>query len=311
MKKTFTLREFCNKYPEIHNTMEDLIKPFHIPLFFPDSIDTLKSHFGGGVCTSLSGLKGILTDHHVAEIFIKREHGYVYTTHPKTCELIPLKFKRIIFLPKSDNTTGLGVDIAFIELAPEADISGLDKQWWDLDASSQKYLGAPDRYWAEENISFWSWGLNATPGEGAVLLEEPSSSKKEILYPKAGFHWVAVSPPALFPCSLSRQSKLIDSFSLPISREGIDGPSLPKSYAGTSGNGLWQIELADTDEGLKIQEIQLAGLVTEESQQPPHPVKSLICRGHVSLYETFVPFCKAILADESIETALKKAGFET
>lgn len=213
-------------------------------------------------------------------------------------------------MPKSINSNDQGVDIAFIELAPEADLSGLDKQWWDLDVSVQKYLDSPDRYWAEENISFWSWGLNATPGEGAVLVERPSSSEKEVFYSKAGFHWVAVSPPALSPCSLSDQSKLIDNFLLPISREGLDGPYLPKSYAGTSGNGLWQIELIDTAEGLKIQEIQLAGLVTEESPPPPHPVSRLICRGHVSLYETFVPFCKAVLAGDSIESALKKAGFE-
>ena len=308
--KTFTMRSFYERYPEIHDAMRSLIKPFCIPLFFPNPTDDLKSDFGGGVCVDLGGIKGILTNHHVAEIFIERQHGYIYNPHIETSKLIPLKFKQIISLPKSSNTTGQGVDIAFIELASEVNITDLGKNWWDLNASTQKYLENPGRYWAEENISFWTWGLNATPGEGASLIEGAMPSQKEVFYPKSRFHWVAPSRPVLSPCYLFNLTKNIDNFDLLISRDGIDARSLPQSYAGTSGNGLWQIELIDTDKGLKIQEIQLAGLVTEQSPPPPFPATHLICRGHVSLYETFVPFCNTILSSQSIETALQKAGFE-
>ena len=119
MQKTFTLREFYEKYPEVHNTMGDLITSFCIHLFFLNQTDPLESDFGAGICVILGEIKGILTNHYVAEIFIARQHGHVYNLHPETCRLIPLKFKQIISLPKSANTNDQGVDIAFIELAPE------------------------------------------------------------------------------------------------------------------------------------------------------------------------------------------------
>jgi hypothetical protein len=74
---------------------------------------------------------------------------------------------------------------------------------------------------------------------------------------------------------------------------------------------LWQIELIETDEELKIIEIQLAGLVVQQSPFLPLPATDLICRGHISLYETFYPFCAEILAGANIQSALKKAGFRS
>ncbi len=307
MRKALTLRAFFERHPEIHDTVIDSINPFCVPLFFPNQIDIIEPEFGCGVCVDLCGKKGVLTNHHVAEIFVNKQHSYVYSPHPKTFRQIPLKLKQIISLPGSSN--GHDVDIAFIELDSEGNISDLGRDWWNLISSEQKFASDPSRYWSKENISSWLWGFNATPDEGAELIEGISPSEKIVFYPNAGFHWAAPLGPVLSPCYLSGLTKDIDNFDLPISRNGVDGYSLPKSYIGTSGNGLWQIELIETSEGLKIQEIQLAGLVTEQSPPPPSPANNLICRGHVSLYETFLPFCTAILTGQTVEDGLKEAGF--
>ena len=306
-EKSVTLRVLCEEFLEIQDAVKDLIQPFCIPLFFPNQGDERKPNFGGGVCVNFCGKKGVLTNHHVAEIFMKEQPLHIYSPHPKTFKPISLKFKQVIMLPRSSD--GSGVDIAFIELDSEGNINELGKDWWNLDTSAQKYGNDPSRYWAKENISSWLWVFRATPGEGSVLIEGTIPPDKEVFFPNAGFHWAGPTEPSLFPCCLFDLTKDIDKFDLSISRDGVDGHSLPKSYAGTSGNGLWQIELIDTSKGLKIQEIQLAGLVTEEIYCSSPLVTSLICRGHVSLYETFVPFCTAILDGQSIENSLKKAGF--
>jgi hypothetical protein len=216
MHKTFTLRSFYESYPEIHETMWESIKPFCINLCFPNQHEALKTEFGSGVCACLNARSGILTNHHVADIFIKKQHGYVYTPHPQTHKLTSLKFKKIISLPENPNEINRGVDIAFIELETNTDIETIGKKLWDLDASTQKYLKNSARYWSAENTSYWSWGINATSGEGVRLIHEPVSSEKEVFYPKSGFHWVGCSRPVLFSSTYFNQSKKLIKFIYPL-----------------------------------------------------------------------------------------------
>ncbi len=63
----------------------------------------------------------------------------------------------------------------------------------------------------------------------------------------------------------------------------------PKSFEGLSGGGLWKVIFKDKE----IQKIILYGVGTECG--PKGKAEFLKCRGPITLYQTFYPFCLGML----------------
>ncbi len=93
------------------------------------------AELGSGTFAYNSGIKGILTNDHVAKIFINKKLSHVRLLNNISATPSIVKFELIIKLPALG--LGHGIDLAFIILHSSIyeTITGLGKQFWNLDLS--------------------------------------------------------------------------------------------------------------------------------------------------------------------------------
>jgi hypothetical protein len=107
-------------------------RDFHALLFYTPTLD---GFVGGGALCKIDGEYGILTAWHVAEFFNKG-HWYIYTV-TGIGKVLPVLFDRLFYIN--------GLDLSFIRFDPGFDIERLEKDFWDLEKSSNQFLAEPHK----------------------------------------------------------------------------------------------------------------------------------------------------------------------
>ena len=155
---------------------------YTIPVFYPEN--PFDPEIGSGTLAIIGGMKGVITNDHVADFF-KLKHTYIYTMHPNTTRL-DLRFKSIIALPHKEG--GDDVDLAFIVLDINAcnALISIGKQFWDLDKSFSEY--SPSILDATSSV----WLIHGNVDEGKKTINDPNVEGREILfYEMAGAYFAA------------------------------------------------------------------------------------------------------------------------
>ncbi|MFH1644482.1 MAG: hypothetical protein ABIA74_04895 [bacterium] len=103
---------------------------------------------------------GILTNHHVADIFIDKKMRYVNVPNPKTEKTEILPFKLIISLPYiSNEPNAYDIDLAFILLKNNSieTVNNMGKEFWDLN-QSYEILKKNKKIIDEEHCFYFIYG---------------------------------------------------------------------------------------------------------------------------------------------------------
>ncbi len=237
-----------------------------------------KHDIGSGTFVIIAGEKGILTNWHVAELFIEANASHIVVPCSET-ESKKLAFKSIIKLPPYKGSSY--PDFAFIVLKDSDSVewdgimSSLRKQFFNMDEA--KIRSDRERSLYQEQGVLWL--IHGSVAEGRKQI----NNRTAVYYKKAG-PYIAV--PDLdhiekvkydYPQLGTIEVDLIDCA---ISVE--DRNRLPKFFGGMSGAALWNV-IFNSDK--EIENIELVGVATIQNTESD----KLICQGPIALYETFYP----------------------
>ncbi len=251
-------------------------------LFSPSSI-IKDTELGSGTFVIIGGVKGLLTNDHVAKIFIDKNLSYVHILYSAPDSKI-LQFENIIRIPAL--APGVGVDLAFFALRPSAYevIESLGKRFWDMDQSAQEH-----KPFTVDDSKAGIWVINGVVAEGKKRQYGVSTPPYNIIVVyKGGSNIVIPSTIEYGTCSYEAPINLmvtLDYITCPIQTKN----KVPKSFCGLSGGALWKVIFKDK----QIQNIILYGVATEYG--PKEKAQFFKCRGPVTLFQVFYPFCLGIL----------------
>jgi hypothetical protein len=220
--------------------------------------DITKPDVGTGTFVTIYGKRGILTNAHVTNFLKETPANYVSIPN-QSMNLIRAPFSLIVF----QNDT----DIAFIHLTDEVCnvVNQMEKRFWNLNDSAMEWK---KNNWHNTKKSLWI--IHGAVCQGKKFRYEDS---KILEFPKAGPYIVV---PDLK--DTNRDRRII----CPIETAN----HTPKSFMGMSGGALWQVILSENHE---IDQVLLRGIATEFG--PAKKAKYLECRGPVTIYQDFYPFC--------------------
>lgn len=226
-----------------------------------DSVGVL----GSATLVRTSTTQGLLTCGHVFKELEKLERFGVCQFPVRSDRL-----QKLIF--KVRDTVSLGIslyekegdapDIAFIPI-PSPDFSSLksSSNVFDLDLGRDRYLSA--------TVS--NFGINVVAG----IIEEMTKPAADTGSRKI------LSVKGLINVGGARISDPENGFDIVhMSPEAAPDGSLPESFGGTSGGGLWEIFVDGTTE--EFLEKRLAGVAYKETFEDGHLIK---CHGPKSIYE--------------------------
>lgn len=239
---------------------------------------------GSGTFVILWGKKGILTNHHVANLFFSNMYYPNDITFPyNASDLRNLRFETIIMLPQKYNND---IDMAFIMLDEQSCklLAGSENNFFDLDvACEEKWILADFKIDSKENSI---WLAHGSVAEGMEIDIEYDPYRSVLKGPFVGPYVVNPDLDKIeyVECDYERFKFKADLISCYIDTKL--NQKLPKSFKGISGSALWQINFDNKDE---IEKVFLSGIVTEAV--PPLKSEKLVCRGTTALYKSFYLFC--------------------
>lgn len=275
-------------------------------IVWPNPNQPLNTEYGCGTFAVLANVYGILTAAHVAEIFERHETDrlYIPNINSKDFGLIALKFRRIIKMPDIDGMSS--IDLAFIELDDHQEVIAQGKQFVNLDDLKERSLD----FVKTKIDALQCCGFLGAPSDGKELIKE--GGREYVHYPKASVfcgdiqkHSYATHP-FFFPISFGERLSEIEFRYDEFKAAWTQRRGMPAFFNGTSGSGFWGAELVHQDGHYVYGSPILLGVVILENSNR----KELICRGPVSIYETFSTYCTSYLKGDSLDDALlaAKAG---
>lgn len=255
---------------------------YSIAIFSP-SANIKETEIGSGTFVTIGGIKGLLTNDHVARIFIDKNLSYIRLLH-STPDPKFLRFEWIIKLPALK--PGNGVDLAFLILHPSAYeiVESLGKQFWSLDQSAQEWKPL-----ACDDIKGGIWAVNGVLDESKKMKDNHPAPPYKVFVYEEGPNIIIPNIIECRPCSYDippiKFTVNVDYITCYLQTKN----KIPKSFEGISGGGLWKVIFKDKE----IQKIILYGVATEYG--PEAKAEFLQCRGPITLYQTFYPFCLGML----------------
>ena len=281
--------------PYIEQDFTHIITSYSSPIVSPNFNDPIKTSHGCGTFVEISGIFGILTAAHVAEIFIKRKDNLIYL--PYEDELRPITYNQIIILPYIEEMPS--IDLAFIALNDENKILEFEKSFLSLENNCN----------IAENIDFLDLqcGYYAAPGFKKfvnysklkpILNYEYSGvyfgNPEKESYAKKSFYF-----PIYYPEPIQNQEIQFDSFFVNFEK----WKNIPDRFSGTSGSGFWGSEqIYDNDNQLRFATPKLLGVMVEENRI----LRKLGVRGPITLYKTFLKYCIKALETGDCDLALNE-----
>ena len=234
---------------------------------------------GCGVLVSAGGARAILTAHHVIEALPEKERmGLLLekTSQPQTIDregIVPLKIAR--------GTNDSGPDLGAMILAPSiAGSIGSIKSFYNLDKRRDQMLYKPpdlkNGVWVAQGLVAEKTAMTPFPdGHGATVTFNGDGlfGCPENVEEVGGYDYLDYPPS--FP---ARQTPL----------------SLPRSWGGMSGSGLWQIPLKSEEDNIEYDAPLLSGILFRERKVDGE--MWITCHGRKSVYEQafkFIQECKS------------------
>lgn len=245
--------------------------------------DAKKPELGSGTFATIANIKGILTAAHVAKIFIDKKQSYVRMLNTTGVPSL-LRVEWFIQLPPLQ--PGQGIDLAFIILHPSAYevIESLGKKFWNIDLSARNFRPIDVK---EVRGSIWT--INGVKYEGKKMIDnKPAPPHKAIAF-ETGINIIIPNVVDVSSCEYDLGHM---KFTVPVDYITCylqTKAKIPKSFYGVSGGPLWEV----TMDGNSVKNIALHGVGTEYG--PENKAEFLKCRGPISLYQSFYPFCLGML----------------
>ena len=244
---------------------------YYIPLI---NLIEHKPENGSGVLVIIEVIKGIITNHHVAILF----KNNTITTSTKKINNLKLHIKKITSLQNPKKLEQYP-DIAFIELTNESikAIQKTEKLFHNLMNSSERIKTN------EKNLKSQPFVINGLVAQ-KLWINNDANNKTTYRYPYPQTYGVV---PDLK--SITTNEYIYEKFDakFDLIQCPIDtNMKLPSKYSGMSGGPLWSIEYIKKNNIVKIIDITLYGIATEQT----FTTKTLVCRGPITLYKTFLPF---------------------
>lgn len=280
------------------NATKKYCTPLVSPIELPITAET-QPGVGSAAFVQIGNIKGILTAEHVALPVIGRNNSVIHIPHPTNYKLLPLGFIPPIItmpIPFKTHLSGaepaltaafqeylLDADLAFIPLNEMAirEVEMIGKKFWnvDLNISSLKMSDNTPRNKA--------WVIHACVVDGWGLEPEISSEIPVISFPKSGPCIVVPNLKWRVFKSYTHQEGeyVMDILICPINTKA----EIPESFRGISGGALWEILFDPLTS--EIQEVILIGMANQENKNYGK-IQSILCRGPVSIYQSFIPHCK-------------------
>ncbi len=299
-------REFEDLRKIVKNVDEfsDYVNAHSSQIVWPHLDNPLDTEYGCGTFAIVSGVYGIFTAAHVADIFQKKEssHLYIPDKNSKNFGLIGIKFLEIIKLPDIKGISS--IDLAFIRLDSPQEIIAQGKKFIDLNISKEGSLD-----FIKTKISnLQCCGFLGAPSDGKRLVK--TAEREFVEYPKGAIFHGDIKKnsyftyPFFFPASLSLQLSEMEFRYDEFKSTWTDRKGMPAHFTGTSGSGFWAAELSRKDNHFICDVPTLVGVIIIEDRNG----KDLICRGPISIYETFLAFCSIYLKTNNFDEALQKAS---
>jgi hypothetical protein len=261
---------------------QSIIDLYTTAVIYPGPYPVKTSEVGSGTFISIAGKKGILTNWHVADIFISRESNCIVVPYLDT-EGRSLAIESIVYLPPQSKNNY--PDMAFIEFQDSsADewmhiMHSLKKQFFDFDSAKIQYVQDPLCYKKQESSL---WLIHGLVAEGMT----PINNRATLYYKNSNPYIVAPDLEHVEHRQGACKSYCIfevDLIRCPILVE--NRKYLPRKFRGMSGAALWRISF---DQDRQVDDVGLVGLATVQD-----PVSdSLICQGPIALYKTFYEFMR-------------------
>lgn len=276
----------------VYDTLKQQLRKHSLPI---SGLPQLGSG-GTGTLVKYNGISGILTATHVIADFLDTREifaPFIATEDPTFFINGRIPIKKFHYLDTEQGLQKLRenarysedfFDICMIELDEDVVDNILKqskKQIVDLSVYKSKYENNFDYYCCSDND--WCWAVDGAPREDAVQDNDNIlHSRYDGLYVSGGAY--RTNFPTYVPAKYSM------SADLGVHQLGPTLDSLPCSFRGISGAGVWQVAFEGNDgRPTAIQELFFSGIIVCEVTQ-----EKLISRGPSSLYDIFLSYLESI-----------------
>lgn len=236
----------------------------------------LSTHIGSGTFVSVGKAYGILTAQHVAELVVDPFMlGLSAAREGQEDAMSVSRDKMRIFEVAKRESDEFGPDLAFILLSDWEDVSTIkaSRSFYPMEYGQKELSDSPPP------IDAGIWFVCGSPGEHFV--EEES---------KAGFLKILSFKQTCFPVNPSKQFERGSFDYIDLELNARD--TLPTSFGGVSGGGLWQVTIERLNDGRYISRRYLLSGVAYYEQSPSNGARFIRCHGSKSIYSPLVQVVK-------------------
>jgi len=261
-------------------TSKDLINSYStglVRITYPPEPPEDVRLIGSGTFIRIGSLCGILTAYHVLErLYCPCELGLVLVEGEQR-PTIPVEYLDLVEIAVP-GIPGEGPDLAFIGLPPSR-VEGISmfKSFYDLGVDREEMITSPP------NPNSAIWFVNGIPDEFTV--DEPSTGAFEVT---KFFHGL---------CGAGGANRIYDEEGydyIEVIVEYEEEATLPTTFGGISGGGLWQVTIQPGSGDLRRDRYLLSGMPFAETKAIIDGKRTIFCHGPRSIYDVSYTFLEAL-----------------